>query len=218
MVRAYYDAVERAVARLPRTGKVSLIAVMRPVFQLARERSAKSDPKRENEAALLAVAIYFGDDRFETFVGQVRSEAQKKRRRETEQFRLNGRHDFVQHFTISMGLELTGGDFAANIIGELKEAKDSRKGSGFSFTDIGADRTGVQFAQYAISRHDAAIKVQQVLSEAHDERAFFPQFIDLPEGMTRATFHHRYGDVGSTQYKSVIAEIDKRIAGTPVFR
>ena len=218
LVRAYYDAIERTVARLPRSGRVSLLEVMRPVFGLARERSAKSDPRRENEAALLAVAIYFGDGRFEQFVGAVRSETQKKNRRGADHFRLNGRHDFVQHFTISMGLALTGGDFAANIIGELKEAKDSRKSSGFSFTDLGADRAGVQFAKFAVSRHDAAIRVQQIMSAARDELVFFPRFADLPEGMNRAAFNRRYGDVGSPAYNSVIAEIDRRIAGTPVFR
>jgi hypothetical protein len=217
-VRTYYDLVDRTVAGLPGRGRVSLVEVMRPVFRLARERSAARDPRRENEAAMLAVAIYFGDGRFEHFVGQVRSETQKKQRRSIGQFRLDGRFDFVQHFTISMGLTLTGGDFAANIIGELKEAKDSRKSSGFSFTDIGADRAGVQFAKYAISRHDAAIKVQQIMAEAREEQAFFPRFADLPEGMSEAAFRRRYGDVGSAQYKNVIAEIDRRIVGTKVFR
>ncbi len=183
-VRVYYDAIDKAVAGLPRHGRVSLIEVMRPAFRLARERSARSDPRRENEAALLAVAIYFGDDRFENFVGQVLSQEQEKARKDIGQFRLDGRFDFVQHFTISMGLALTGGDMAANIIGELKEANDSRKSSGFSFTDIGADRAGVQFAKFATSRHDSAIKVQQIMSEARDELAFFPRFADLREGMS----------------------------------
>ena len=117
-----------------------------------------------------------------------------------------------------MGLTLTGGDFAANIIGELKEATDSRRSSGFSFTDIGADRAGVQFAKFAVSRHDAAIKVQQIMSDARQEQVFFPRVADLPEGMSKATFQRRYGDVGSDRYKGVIAEIDRRISQTRVFR
>jgi hypothetical protein len=217
-VRAYYDAIDRTVAGLPRHSAVSLVEVMRPVFRLARERSAARDPRKENEAALLAVAIYFGDGRFAHFVGPVLSEARKKEPRELGRFRLDGRSDFVQHFTISMGLTLTGGDFAANIIGELKEASDSRGSSGFSFTDIGADRLGVQFAKLAVSRHDAAIRVQQIMSEARQEQVFFPRFADLPEGMSEAAFRRRYGDVGSTQYRSVIAEIDRRIAGAHLFR
>ena len=51
---------------------------------------------------------------------------------------LSGRRDFVQHFSISAGMEVVGGERASRFIYELKEVLDSRGGSGFSFTDLAA--------------------------------------------------------------------------------
>jgi len=218
-VRAYYEAIEDAMGRLPRRGAVSLAQILQPVFRLAKARSATGDPVRENEAALLAVAMVFGDSRFERFVGDVRPSTENKgERRALGQFRLDGRHDFVQHFAISIGLTVTGGDLAANIIGELKEAKDSQRSSGFSFTDIGADRAGVRFARLATASPASARRVQEMMAAADGEHMFFPRFADLPEGMSEAAFRRRYGDVGSTEYRRVIAEIDRRIAEAGIHR
>jgi hypothetical protein len=191
---------------------------MQPVFKLAKQQSRSGDPVAENEAAILAIAIYFGDTRFERFVGDVRFKDGSGRRSSAGKFRLDGRYDFVQHFTISMGLTITGGDLAANIIGELKEAKDSQKSSGFSFTDIGADRAGVQFAKRATENRSSARQVQDILAGATAEQVFFPRFSDLPEGMSEAAFRRRYGDVTSREYKRVIAEIDRRISRTKIFQ
>ncbi len=218
IVRRYYEKIDESMSDIPRGGQASLMEVIRPVFQLAHRRSQKLDPARENEAALLAIAIYFGDPRFEQFVGEVRSAEAKTRRRSLDHIRLNGRHDFVQHFTISMGLTLTGGDLAANLIGELKEAEDSRKRSGFSFTDIGADRAGVKLAKRAVSGASAALRIQRILANSDSEDVFFPGFTDLPEGLSSAAFRDRYGDMNSTEYKRVIAEIDKRIFRTRLFK
>ena len=218
IVGRYYEKIEDVMADIPRVGQVSLTEVIRPVFQLALYRSQKLDPVLENEAALLAIAIYFGDTRFERFVGEVRSDDAGSQQRLLDHIKLNGRHDFVQHFTISIGLTLTGGDVAANMIGELKEAKDSQKSSGFSFTDIGADRAGVKLAKRAVSGASAAFKIQRILANAHSEKVFFPGFTDLPEGLSTATFRQRYGDVNSRKYKRVIAEIDKRIYQTRLFK
>jgi hypothetical protein len=218
LVRRYYEEIDDAMSDIPRGGQVSLMEVIRPVFEMAQSRSRDLDPIRENEAALLALAIYFGDPRFERFVGEVRTGEQKSRRQSLDHMRLDGRHDFVQHFTISIGLALAGGDLAANLIGELKEAKDSRNTSGFSFTDIGADRAGVQLARKAVSGESAALRIQRILANTHSEDIFFPRFTDLPEGLSTAVFRQRYGDVNSREYKRVIAEIDKRIYNTRLFK
>lgn len=217
-VRRYYTAIDRALSGSGGYGRNSLVSIMRPVFQLAKSQSRTGDPVAENEAAILAIAIYFGDVRFERFVGKVRPEGGSSQRRSAGKYRLDGRGDFVQHFSISMGLTVTGGDLAANIIGELKEAKDSQKSSGFSFTDIGADRAGVQFAKRATESRSSARQVQNILASATGEQVFFPRFSDLPEGMSEAAFRRRYGDVTSREYKRVIAEIDRRISRTKIFQ
>ncbi len=217
-IKPYIELLERTSARLG-GGQVSLLEFIRPVFAFAKERSATRDPVDENLAAMVAIAMYFGDGRFERFVdGDVLTAEQKSRRRSDGHVRLNGRHDFVQHFTISMGLALTGGDVAANLIGELKEVKDSGKKSGFSFTDIAADRIGVRFARSATASAEAAQQFQEILSTAQEESRFFPLFADLPEGMSQKEFQSRFGDVNSPAYKQVIAEIDRRIAAVGLYR
>jgi hypothetical protein len=214
-IKPYIALLESTSDRVGRD-RVSLIEFIRPLFALAKKRSVTRDPAAENQAAMMAIAIYFGDGRFERFVdGEVLTAEQKSRRRSISHVRLNGRHDFVQHFTISMGLSLAGGSAAANLIGELKEVKDSGKKSGFSFTDIGADRIGVRFAKAAM---ESAVEFQDKLSTERNESSFFPQFTDLPEGMSEGEFRSRFGDVNSAAYKKVVAEIDRRIAGVGLYR
>ena len=217
-IKPYIALLESTSDRVGRD-RVSLIEFIRPIFALAKERSVTRDPAAENLAAMMAIAIYFGDGRFESFVdGEVLTAEQNSRRRSIGHVRLNGRHDFVQHFTISMGLALAGGSAAANLIGELKEVKDLGKKSGFSFTDIGADRIGVRFARAAMASPERAIQFQDVLSKARNERSFFSQFTDLPEGMSQSEFQSRFGDVNSAAYEKVIADIDRRIAGVGLYR
>lgn len=216
-VRVYYRRLMEIEGRQGR-GRTSLTGFMKPLFQLARRRSETGDPVRENEAAILALAIFFGDARFERFVGEVRTPEMRRRTRSLDHVRLDGRHDFVQHFTISAGLALTGGEAAANIVGEIKEVNDSGQSSGFSFTDIGADRAGVRFARLAVSGEAAARRVQERLAGMSGEDDFFPHFADLPEGMSEAAFRSRYGDVDSPAYKRMIAEIDRRIERNGLYR
>jgi len=219
VVKPYYDLIEKLAAQYSSKSRVSLTEFMRPLFKLAGNRSASGDPVKENRAAILSMVLYFGDGRFERFIGDVRTAQQKSKRRSISYVRLNGRHDFVQHFAISAGLTLTGGENTANIIGELKEVKDAaNKKSGFSFTDIGADRLGVRFAKKATENRKKALEFQNVLSTATSERRFFPTFTDLPEGMSTAQFKSRYGDVKSKKYKDEIAKIDRRINAIGMYR
>jgi hypothetical protein len=217
-VRVYYETLARAAGRSTGRGRVSLADFVREAFRLARERSETHDAVRENEAAVIALAMMFGDPRFEKFVGEVLSPAERRQWRAREQVRLNGRHDFVQHFAISAGLALTGGAAAADIIGELKEVKDSGHRSGFSFTDIGADRMGVRFARRSTGDRATAIRFQNTLAALRDERGFFPHLADLPEGMSEAEFRRRFGDVGSPAYERMVGEIDRRIDAIPLYR
>jgi hypothetical protein len=219
VVKLYYGLIEKLAAQHSSERRVSLTEFMRPLFKLAEKRSASGDPINENRAAILALVLYFGDDRFERFIGDVRTAQQKSKRRKISHIRLNGRHDFVKHFAISAGLTLTGGEKTANTIGVLKEVKDAaNKRSGFSFTDIGADRIGVRFAKKATENRKKALEFQQVLATASSERRFFPTFTDLPQGMTTAQFQSRYRNVKSKKYKDEMAKIDRRIDAIGMYR
>ena len=90
---------------------------------------------------------------------------------------LNGRHDSAQHFVISAALAAWAGEPVAEAIGLYKELDDARRGSGFSFADLAADRAGTRFGELvakASARLDEAL--QRILGrrptlDAGSERA-----------------------------------------------
>ncbi len=218
-VRAYLQKIGEIAAAQAKRDEVSFAAFVGPLFQLARNRSTGVDPLPENRALIFALATYFGDERFERILGDIRPVALKAPQISPARVRLEGRQDWVQHFTISAALFLAGGSSIANAIGEAKEIKDADGPSGFSFTDIAADRAGVRFAQRATDSVDHARLLQRLLAkDAVRESDFFPKVGDLPEGLSQSQFNSRYTDVGSPAYTTMIDQIDLRIAAIPLYR
>lgn len=216
-VRAYYERIHQRASQAG-SGRQSLATYVNEAFRLAQQRSGDADPVEENKAAILALAMYFGDDRFERVVGEVRIGGLKSVTPRVDHIRLEGRRDWVQHFVISAGLAVAGGEAIANVIGEAKEVKDSDGPTGFSFTDIGADRAGVRLAERATASMAAARGVQGVLAGPIDEATFFPRVGDLPEGLSEAAFRSQYRDMNSAEYLRLISEIDRRIAAVAIYR
>jgi hypothetical protein len=102
------------------------------------------------------------------------------------------------------------------VLRELDDAQDG--GSGFSFTDLGADRSGVRLAERATADQASARKVQQLLADpALQESVFMADFRDLPEFMPAAEFDARFGTVGSPAYLALLEEIENRISRLPLF-
>lgn len=216
-VRVYYRRVHQMVIS-GQVSRQSLAIYVGEIFHLAAQRSAGADPVEENKAAVLALAMYFGDERFERVTGAVRTGDLEGLVPRVGHVRLEGRRDWVQHFLVSAALAIAGGDGVANVIGEAKEINDADGPSGFSFTDIGADRAGVRFAERATASRASARALQQALARTGDEGAFFPRIGDLPEGLSEAAFRSRFGDMNTAEYRRLVAEIDRRIAAIPVYR
>jgi hypothetical protein len=172
----------------------------------------------ENRAALLALAMYFGEPRFERFVGEVLTPEERARGRTVDHVRLEGRLDWVQHFTVAAGLTLTGGRRLSEVFGEAKELEDIKTASGYSFTDLAADRTGTRLAERALASEEGARRVQSLLSATRDEAAFFPKIGDLPEGLSPDEFQRRFGSPTSESYLRMLTEIERRIAQIPAYR
>ncbi|MGB0629793.1 MAG: hypothetical protein ACPGRZ_03785 [Alphaproteobacteria bacterium] len=219
ITRIYWEALHDIHRRTPTGARVSLTQYLPPMFALAKRRSAGGNAIEENKGAIFALAMFFGDIRIERFVGKVRQGEYTGPPRKLGHVRLQGRHDWVQHYLLSAGLALAGGRGIADFIGEIKEVQDAtNKVSGFSFTDIAADRAGVRFAEVATGSVDGAREVQNFLSRGISESQFFPEIRDLPEGLTDAQFKSRYGERESAAYKRQIADIDRRIAQIPLYR
>ncbi|CAN0559295.1 unnamed protein product [Laminaria digitata] len=128
------------------------------------------------------MAMFFGDIRLERFIGKVHEGDFMSGPGKISHVNLQQRHDWVQHYLLSAGLALAGGRGIADFIGEAKEVQDAtNKASGFSFTDLAADRAGVRFAEIATGSADSARRLQDFLSRPISEQQFSPDIRPLPD-------------------------------------
>ena len=101
------------------------------------------------------------------------------------------------------------------MVGVYKEVADSRGGSGFSFNDLAADRAGTRFGELAVQAPEL---LQTRAGTLAQESEFMPLAADLPENMPETDFKRRFGGVGAPSYNSMLAEIDRRVAGLGLFQ
>jgi hypothetical protein len=202
------EKIEQYIAVLERfdSKNRSLAGFVNVVMQQALANSVNSDPQEENTAAIWALAIKFGSQRFADLAG-VSQEVDSK------SMTLRGREDLVLHFLYSAILQQVGRENIGLKIGEFKEILDSGKGgSGFSFADLAADKSGLAFAEFLTKSKQTAIHAQNVLAASIDESLFIPFVHDLPEGMSESSFERAVGGMNSSKYQELSADIDNRIA------
>ncbi len=211
VVQVYYAHLYGIAQRAQGRTSVSLSHYMTPLFQLAELRSRVGDPVAENHAALLAMAILLGHERFERLIGRVSDDVGRPSSVDTSHVVLAGRSDLRLHFVISVALRLMSDSGMSFAIGELKELMDAGEGgSGFSFADLAADRAGIRFAVWA-TRKDQAERVQQLLSQHTEERLYFPSILGLAEGISDQRFEEAYQHVESEAYRAMVETMDRRI-------
>lgn len=197
-----------------RIGRGSLADALQPLFVLAVERSRDGDAVTENRALLAVLgawASHRGMDRLLT--------TQQRGGQQLARFhlRLQRRGDFAQHFLTSAALAANGDTLLSDAVGLYKEVKDSQGGSGFSFTDIAADRAGTRFGELAGNPRQAA-RLQQLLAAGVTEAELMPPARDLPEHMSAGEFERRFGGIDGPAYRRMMAEIEARIDRLPLYR
>ena len=218
MREAVYAQVDRLLEVLPGapTGDARFGRALETAFALARERSAQGSAVEENRAALLALGVVLGHPRLARAVGEKlddgRSERAEEVRRETT---LRGRDDWTRHFTVSGALTVLSAVAPSDAAGLLKEEMDADGGSGFSFGDLLADRSGTTFADRATRDEASAAAMQARLAAGFRVDDFFPVADGLPEGIPDAELQSRYGGVGGALYRRHADEIERRVAALP---
>jgi len=211
--RAHIRHLVLVAHTMPRRGDDRFVWIVQTAFAFARERSHWNRPVDENTAALLAVAILAGDLRIAALVGPVidremRGEAQRRMRN----FRIDGRADWEKHLVISAALTILLNEAMDEMIGLMKEQLDSAGGgSGFSFSDLMADRAGSRLASRAVRDEVSARRLQDALADGFLIRDLFPPAHDLPEGIGEAELKHRYGGVGGAGYHRMEVKIEKKL-------
>ena len=211
-LRAYFERLATLEPKSLAGGRIALVQLLRPLFELARERSAAGgDATQENRAAILALA-------FAPFPRQLVAVVPAARRWRLPprwQLALHGRIDFPLHFAVSAALAVEAGGPLADAIGVFKETLDAGDGSGFSFNDIAADRAGRRFGQLALR---APVRLQQAMAAGVADADLMPDVSDLPEFLRPAQFAERYGAVGSPAYQRQLRQIDDRLDALPLYR
>ncbi len=215
-VRAFYASLDEAV-KAGRAGvSSSTTGYLRLMVELVHENAPKGDQASIRQSALLALAIYCGHPKVERFIGDVVAKNQRGKPTKCAATTLGGRRDLRQHFIISAGLEAASNGAVAFTIGEFKELLDSsRGGSGFSFDDLAADRTGIRFASVLLKSDVSAWP--ELADKLSGETDVFPGIAGLPAGLSKSEFERRYGDVDSDAYNEVLADIERRIDALAFF-
>lgn len=128
---------------------------------------------------------------------------------------LRGRHDSAQHFVVSAALAAWAGEPVADAIGLYKELEDARRGSGFSFADLAADRAGTRFGEQSKAAPQA---FTALLARPPTDADLLPPLDGLPEYLGEREFTRRYGGIDSPAYRKLADEIERRIAALPAYR
>jgi hypothetical protein len=212
LARAYQEQLANISRDLPPSA--SLSAIWQPLFRLAADRSRAGSPIDENRAALAVTAAYVMD----WPVTASAPEATDWPRPRPRRIHLAGRRDLAQHFAVSALISAMAGSPVADVAGFYKEMADMKGASGFSFSDVAANRAGVRFGDAATSSAASARRLQQRVASGVSERDIMPSVADLPDNLTHTELMNRFGGVGGEGYSALLADIDRRVADLAVHR
>ncbi|MEO5734890.1 MAG: hypothetical protein ABIN96_17415 [Rubrivivax sp.] len=190
---------------------VSLAPLIGPLFELARQRTAEgADGADENRAALLVLTMLAIGRNMATVLPDAAGWTQVPRVQPT----LVGRADLPQHLLVSAVIAAEGTSPLSRAVGVYKEVADSRGGTGFSFDDIAADRSGTRLGALALQD---ALRLQRALAGGVTEAQILPAVDDLPSNMTEPEFLRRFGGVDRPRYRTMVDQIDRRIDALEVW-
>lgn len=218
-IRAQLMNLIAAVPNLPTEGDARLSAAVQTAFRYAFDHALPEQAITQNRTALLALGIALGHPRIQSLTGPVLDETTiGVLSRAFEQTTLRSRADWTKHFFVSAALTVVAAQDVSNATGLFKEEKDADGGSGFSFGDLLADRSGTTFAEFATRSEASARSLQEKLVQGFKVDDYFPEGKDLPENIQDAELKARYGGVGGVEYGRWINEIERRIAACAAYR
>ena len=123
-----------------------------------------------------------------------------------------GRDDLPKHWSLSAALTAALGDGIGRAMGEWKELSDSLPhGSGFSFVDLTADRSGL-YAGRLGSADDTGAAMAARLAVATTDDLLPLAALAQQEGMSETIFAQRYQQIDSARYAAEVRRIDAMLA------
>jgi len=209
----FHTELVRLADEHARSKRASLRSFLKRLFEFASTRLGEY-PVADNRAILMVLGAYVNGRGLEELVPEARTWSMPKRLTLT----LAGRKDLALHFLTSAALAVAAGGFFSDTMGVYKEITDAQKGSGFSFSDLAADRAGTRFSELATRSAESAKKLWRVFAGPIQENDFMPSVENLPEFMSASAFRTRFGTVGSPAYNRVVQEIERRISALTLYR
>ena len=198
--------VARAYCALTRHADGDLATVVRRAWRL--NRPARLSPVEQNRALLVAVAMRTVPEYRDRLAGAALPLVSRCTNLDLP-VTLAGRGDLAKHWAVSATLGASLGGQVAQSLGAFKELSDSLDGgSGFSFVDLAADRSGERFARAAIDPQLAPF-VQKRLAAVTEDQLLAPEALQRPEGLDEAVFAQTYTSIDSPEYATALAAIDR---------
>lgn len=211
----YQQKLVEIVSKHDPKWRLSLAELLRPLFELAYQRSTLETAIDENRVVITAINDYVNKQETKKLLSM--PEPTPATGQQQYSAFLYKRTDLAQHFIGSAALTASVNKQAAQIAGEEKELSDAHGGSGFSFIDLAADKAGTRFGEMATSSPENARRMQKVMSQIKDYSDFMPDPRDLPEHMNEADFKQRFESINSPVYQEISKQIDARISATPIY-
>jgi len=189
----------------------SIDVLLKPMFELAMERSKTGDPIVENKAVFIVLAAYSVNKNISQFFDKDQLYKIK-----AHKVYLANRHDLSRHFLVSAAITSVADLELAKLIGLEKEMGDSQGGSGFSFVDLAADYAGARLAKYAVENESQARTIQYKFATLQHESEYMPSIENLAEGIYRTDLNS--GFRSSEQYVEMENLILKRIQQLSIYQ
>jgi len=213
----YYLAFRKALdaGTLPAEG--SFLPHIVFMIEAASSESSGEDAPNTFSAAIFALARACGATNFAKIVGgyaDVGTRDDHNWQKDCLSLTLNERIDSRLHFVTAAAIQAASNLGFAVSIGEFKELYDSASSSGFDFTDIAANNSGIRMSNtfMATSPEDWG----ELLALLEQEQDVIVSFEGLPKAMSREDFEATYGNVESAQYNAMIMNIEERIDQLPI--
>ena len=185
----------------------SLSALVRRAFG----KSSGRDLPEDNRAVFVALAFVVVGEKAHTLAPEA-AKLTTTCLPFAQRISLQTREDLAKHWTLSAALTSVFGSQTSSSLGEWKELSDSLPmGSGFSFVDLAADRSGTRFALQG-SDLKSATALAKRLRHASENDLLPPTLLAGRERLPEANFTDQYGGLQDARYTEAIRLIDSAFA------
>ena len=190
--------------------KDATVRIIRDMIGFAAKKTESGqNPIIQNTTALQVLCLYSIGQRLERLLSKDFKKTIKRPFR--TRFTFYNRSDLTKHFLVSAAVTASAGSRFAQHLGIAKEVNDATGGSGFSFSDLAADKAGVRFAEMATRSAPDALNFQKRAEQIKSQEDMMPVISHLPEGIMELEFKKKYVDLDSEAYQMVEAEINRRL-------